>query len=126
MGYLVSRRVAEPGAVAAGQAADRAGGSRAAPGGRRAADSVDARIIAATSSDLGALVVAGKFREDLHHRLDLFRVRLPPLRERGDDIVVLAEKLLFQVCRRYGQKPPAIPADGQARFARLPLAGQRA
>jgi len=77
---------------------------------------VDARIIAATNSDLGALVAAGKFREDLYHRLDLFRVRLPPLRERGDDIVVLAEELLVRVCRRYGQKPPSIPADGKVRL----------
>ena len=77
---------------------------------------VDSRIIAATNADLGVLVAAGKFREDLLHRLDLFRVRLPPLRERGNDIIVLADALLARVCKRYGQKPPVIPAEGRARL----------
>ena len=77
---------------------------------------VDARIIAATNADLGALVAAGKFREDLFHRLDLFRLRLPPLRERGTDIVLLAEKLLARAAARYGQKPQPIPAEGKARL----------
>ncbi len=77
---------------------------------------VDARIIAATNADLAALVSAGRFREDLLHRLDLFRVRLPPLRERGDDILMLADELLGRVCRRYGQRTPTIPADGRRRL----------
>ena len=50
------------------------------------------------------------------HRLDLFRVRLPPLRERGKDIIVLAEELLARVSRRYGQKAQPIPAEGRARL----------
>lgn len=86
----------------------RVGASRAVP--------VDCRIIAATNSDLGTMVSAGRFREDLLHRLDLFRVRLPPLRERGEDILVLAEELLARVSRRYGQKPPVIPAEGRRRL----------
>jgi DNA-binding NtrC family response regulator len=86
----------------------RVGASRPVP--------VDARIIAATNADLGSLVGAGKFREDLYHRLDLFRVRLPALRERGDDILVLAEELLARVSRRYGQKPSPIPAEGRRRL----------
>jgi DNA-binding NtrC family response regulator len=52
----------------------------------------------------------------LFHRLDLFRVRLPALRERGEDILVLAEELLARVSRRYGQKPSSIPAEGRRRL----------
>lgn len=88
----------------------RVGASRGIP--------VDARIIAATNADLNTLVANGKFREDLLHRLDLFRVRLPPLRERGQDILLLAEELLVRVSRRYGQKPPAIPPEGKERLLR--------
>lgn len=86
----------------------RVGASRPVP--------VDARIIAATNADLGALVASGRFREDLRQRLDLFRVRLPPLRERGEDIVILAEELLRRVARRYGVKPGGIPAEGRRRL----------
>jgi len=86
----------------------RVGASRSVP--------VDVRIIAATNADLATLAEAGRFRADLMHRLDLFRVRLPPLRERGEDIVTLAEELLTRVCRRYGQKKPSIPAAGRRRL----------
>jgi two-component system response regulator AtoC len=77
---------------------------------------IDARIIAATNADLRELVAAGKFREDLLHRLDLFRVRIPPLRERGDDIVPLAEALAAQIGKNYGITPKPIPAVGQKRL----------
>lgn len=84
-------------------------------GGNRAI-AIDARIIAATNSDLRTLVAEGKFREDLLHRLDLFRVRIPPLRERGNDIVPLAEALTARIGKNYGLKPRPIPALGQKRL----------
>jgi DNA-binding NtrC family response regulator len=84
---------------------------------------VDARIIAATNADLGVLVATGRFREDLLHRLDLFRVRLPPLRERGNDILALADALLARVSKRYGQKAPTIPSEGRARLLAYPWPG---
>lgn len=77
---------------------------------------IDARIIAATNADLRVLVAEGKFREDLLHRLDLFRVRIPPLRERGDDIVPLAEALAARIGKNYGLPPRPIPAVGQKRL----------
>jgi DNA-binding NtrC family response regulator len=77
---------------------------------------IDARIIAATNADLRALVAAGKFRDDLLHRLDLFRVRIPPLRERGADIVPLAEALAARVAKNYGLPPRPIPLAGQQRL----------
>lgn len=84
-------------------------------GGNRSL-SIDARIIAATNADLRELVAAGKFREDLLHRLDLFRVRIPPLRERGEDIVPLADALAARIARNYGVKPQPIPPIGQKRL----------
>ncbi len=62
---------------------------------------VDARIIAATSVDLRERVARGEFREDLLHRLDLYRVPLPPLREWGADILELAERLLARLAARH-------------------------
>lgn len=77
---------------------------------------IDVRIIAATNADLRRLVSEGHFREDLLHRLDLFRVRIPPLRERGDDVIALAEVLAARIAPRYGLAPQAIPAEGKARL----------
>jgi two-component system response regulator AtoC len=77
---------------------------------------IDARIIAATNADLRTLVAERQFREDLLHRLDLFRVRIPPLRERGDDIVPLAQALAARIGKNYGLAPRGIPALGQKRL----------
>ncbi len=84
-------------------------------GGNRAL-AIDARIIAATNADLHALVASGRFREDLLHRLDLFRIRIPPLRERGDEIVPLAERLVARIGKNYGLPPRPIPPRGRERL----------
>jgi two-component system response regulator HydG len=60
----------------------------------------DARIVAATSRDLEAAVADGRFREDLYFRIDVIRVEVPPLRERGNDVLLLAQHFLERYARQ--------------------------
>jgi two-component system, NtrC family, nitrogen regulation response regulator NtrX len=95
-------RVLEEGEV------ERLGGSKAIP--------VDVRILVATHRDLEELVRAGTFRQDLFHRVHVFPIVLPPLRERREDIPPLIEHFARQVCAQNGWKPVMFTDDAVARL----------
>ena len=63
---------------------------------------IDVRIVCATNANLGALISEGKFREDLYYRLSTIPLTIPPLRERRDEILPIAETTLQNVCAQYG------------------------
>jgi two-component system, NtrC family, response regulator AtoC len=75
---------------------------------------VDVWIVTATNEDLRVAIRERRFREDLYHRLAVLTVTLPPLRERGDDIVLLAEHFLARVCAEYGVAPRTFADDARA------------
>lgn len=75
------------------------------PVGCRIARTADVRIVAACNACLDEQVAAGYFRRDLFYRLNALFVRLPPLRERGDDVVLLAEHFLDAIARQVGTTP---------------------
>jgi len=75
---------------------------------------VDARIICATNKDLEALVREGKFREDLYYRINTITIRVPPLRERREDILPLAGRFLSHYCDALGKRISSISAEAQA------------
>ncbi|MDR1506069.1 MAG: sigma-54 dependent transcriptional regulator [Treponema sp.] len=72
---------------------------------------VNARIISATNKDVETLVRKGTFREDLYYRLNVFRLHMPPLRERRDDIPLLAFALLDKLSSRMGRRVPGLKPE---------------
>jgi len=78
---------------------------------------VDVRWVAATHRDLRAMVREGTFREDLYHRLAVFPIRLPPLRERREDIVPLARALVAELSAAAGRRPPRLDEALERRLA---------
>ncbi len=82
-------------------------------GGNRALR-VDVRILAATNRDLAAEAAAGRFRADLYHRLNVVTLRLPPLRERSDDILHLAERFVSRFALLYEKAVPVLSDEARA------------
>ena len=71
----------------------------------------DARIVSATHQNLDASVNDGRFRQDLFYRINVVTIELPALRERGRDILVLAERFLRTFSERMGREPPTVPSN---------------
>jgi two-component system C4-dicarboxylate transport response regulator DctD len=78
------------------------------PLGSNRPQTLDLRVVAAAKSDLADAVAAGTFREDLFHRLDVVRIRIPPLRERRDDIPLLFAHFLARACERLDGPQPVV------------------
>jgi transcriptional regulator with GAF, ATPase, and Fis domain len=79
---------------------------------------VDTRVLAATHRDLEALVRKGSFREDLYHRIFVFPIVMPPLRERVDDVPVLAEHFATRIAEQNGWKARAFMPDALSELTR--------
>jgi transcriptional regulator with GAF, ATPase, and Fis domain len=76
----------------------------------------DARVVAATNRDLQHAMQHGQFREDLYYRLNVFAIRLPPLRDRRDDVMPLSEAFLAEYGRSLGRPPAGISRDARKRL----------
>jgi len=94
---------------------ERVGGSRT--------QKVDVRVVAATNVDLQAEVRAGRFREDLFYRLNVFPIHLPPLRARRDDVPLLMNHFLQLESRRHGRSPTGFTARAVRALLHYPFPG---
>ncbi|MBA4342575.1 MAG: sigma-54-dependent Fis family transcriptional regulator, partial [Methylibium sp.] len=94
------------------------------PVGAVAEAPVNVRILSATHKDLGAEVAAGRFRQDLFYRLNVIQIRVPPLRERIEDLSAIAERVLERIARDAGVSPaPRLTASALAQLERYTFPG---
>ena len=93
--------------------------------GSEALPSIDVRVICATHRDLQQLVQQGRFREDLYYRIHVVHLRVPPLRERPDDVLWLAQRFLLDQARERSEAPRRLTAADlfEERLAAAPAAG---
>lgn len=83
----------------------------------------DVRLVAATNRNLLQLIQQGKFREDLYHRLNAITIQVPPLRERGSDIVLLFDFFADEFAHRYGVSPVQLSPDAEDALYTYPWPG---
>jgi two-component system, NtrC family, nitrogen regulation response regulator NtrX len=81
------------------------------PVGGHSSVRVDVRVLAATNKDLAEEIRTGRFREDLYFRLNVIPMFVPPLRDRGDDVLRLADHFVAELSREYGRKPKRFALD---------------
>ncbi len=91
--------------------------------GATRSEPVDVWIVTASNEDLEAAVRERKFREDLYHRLAVFPLRMPPLRERGHDVILLGEHFLRQACAEYALPVKSLAPDARAALLAHPWKG---
>jgi two-component system response regulator FlrC len=84
--------------------------------GSRVALKLDVRVLATTNRNLREEVRAGRFREDLYYRLNVFPIEVPSLRERAGDIVPIAERLMLRIAASQGRRPPRLEEDARNRL----------
>jgi DNA-binding NtrC family response regulator len=93
------------------------------PVGGPAVRVADVRVIGSTNADLGALAARGEFRKDLLFRLNVLALDLPPLRARGDDVLLLARAFLRRLSEQYGRPAKTLHPDAVAYLRRHPWPG---
>ncbi|XVJ71093.1 MAG: sigma-54-dependent Fis family transcriptional regulator [Rhizobacter sp.] len=94
------------------------------PVGAVAELAVNVRLLSATHKDLGAEVHAGRFRQDLYYRLNVIQIRVPPLRERLEDLADISHAVLDRIARDAGVQPtPQLSPDALVHLARYPFPG---
>jgi two-component system response regulator PilR (NtrC family) len=84
------------------------------PVGQTAELPIDVRILSATHKNLAGLVAEGRFREDLYYRINVIEVHVPPLRDRGDDVLLLAHHVLSRLAATLGVAEPKLTRPAQA------------